>query len=154
MSYFRTTTFRKPRPMPKPRKALKKVGRKGDFWLFVAKILDLFFIRIDLPKVCEKCHLADPVRGSIDPAHSRRRVDIRVFDWWYAFRVAALCQVCHHEIDSLGRGPAEPLIEKIISDRFRELGLSEQAVKKLLLECAEEVQMSDIERYGHFVVEL
>jgi hypothetical protein len=137
MSFFQTTTFRRPRPLPTKRKAMNKVGKKGNFWLFVAKCLDLFFIQLDLPKVCENCHMPAGPNGPIDPAHTRRRADIRVGDWRFAFRVAALCQVCHFGFDSQGRRDAEPQIEAIIANRFKELGMTDADVIRLLIECAE-----------------
>jgi hypothetical protein len=66
--------------------------------------------------------------------------DIRVGDWYYAFRVAVLGNDCHFAIDRKGRRAAEPLIEAIIIDRFADMNLSEDQVKELLLECAAEVQ--------------
>jgi hypothetical protein len=150
MTYF--TTFAKPRPLPKPRKALNKVSKKGDFWLFVSKVLNAFFLKINMPKVCEACHGAGYC-GPLTPGHSRRRQDIRVGDWYYAFRVAVLGQQCHFEIDAKGRRAAEPIIEAIIIDRFAKLGLDDEQVKQLLIETAEQIQLKHPE-YEHFVVTL
>lgn len=141
MSFFPSSTFAKPkRPKPRlERKPLKKIAKKGEFWLFVSKILSKFFLRIDLPRRCELCD-GSRYGGPIQPAHSRRRADIRVGDWWYALRCAVLCNDDHFEIDRKGRREAEPLIETIITDRFKKMGLSEDDVKALLLQCATEVQ--------------
>lgn len=145
MSFFSTSTakYRKPKPKPKPKKQINKIGKKGGFWIFIDKILDAFFLRLDLPRVCENCHIPPGPNGPIDPAHSLRRVDIRVGDWWNALRVAALCRQCHFEFDSQGRRAAEPQIEAIIQRRFDNLGMDRAAVEKMLLECAEQVQEAD-----------
>lgn len=152
MSFGTITQFSKPRP-PKVRKApsIKKVGRKGEFWLFVSKILTEFFFEIDMPRRCEKCD-GSRYGGPIQPAHSRRRVDIRVDDWWYALRVAVLCNDCHFEADSKGRRDAEPIIEKIITDRFKRMGLSEEKVRLILLACAKKVQEQHSPKFDQFLV--
>jgi hypothetical protein len=139
MSFFSTTTFKKPTKPRVARTPLKKVAKKGDFWIFVSKVLSKFFLRIELPRRCEACD-GSAYCGPIQPAHSRRRQDIRVGDWYYAFRVAVLGNDCHFAIDRKGRRAAEPLIEAIIIDRFADMNLSEDQVKELLLECAAEVQ--------------
>jgi hypothetical protein len=148
---------RKPQLRKLPGKGLKKVARKGEFWIFVSKVLNRFFLKIDMPQRCEKCD-GSRYGGPIQPAHSRRRVDIRVGDWWYAFRVAVLCNDDHFEIDKKGRRDAEPIIEKIIADRFKRMGLSEDRVKELLLESAAEIQaedaLKDKPRFQEFLVTL
>lgn len=163
---FTAHSFKKPRPLRRPseRKSLKKVGVKGEFWLFVSQILNRFFLAIDQPQRCEKCD-GTAQCGRITPAHSRRRQDIRRGDFYYALRVAVLGQQCHFDIDSLGRRAAEPLIEEIIQNRFKKLGLSEQNVKDLLMKIAAEIQAehpatTDDEgneipgKYDQFLVEL
>lgn len=154
MAFFTTTTFRKPRPLKRreDRKPLKKVARKGTFWLFVSQILTRFFLKIEMPRRCEACD-GSAYCGPITPAHTRRRVDIRVNDWHYALRVAVLGQQCHYDYDSQGRRAAEPLIEQIIADRFKKMGLSENRVRELLLETAAEVQ-ADNPKFAEFLVVL
>lgn len=139
------------------RKRIKKVGRKTEFWDFVGKILTKFFFKIEMPRRCEKCD-GSAYCGTITPAHSRRRNGIRVNDWHYALRVAVLGSNCHFDIDSQGGPAAEPIIEKIIIDRFRSMGLTEADVKRLLLECAAAVQSEnpgkdgEPGKYDHYVV--
>jgi hypothetical protein len=134
-------------------KGLKKVGKKAEFWSFVNHVLESFFVKIGVPRVCEiQSDFCDGYH--IAKAHTRRRTIIRIGDWFHAFRVCWACQECHSWADQRERDESEAIIEAVIQSRFRALGLTEQAVKKLLLQCAEEVQMSDIDRYGHFVVEL
>ncbi len=165
MSFFRSSTFAKPRSRKqtvvsekwtrlgepkKPSKGLRKVGKKGDFWLFVSQILNKFCLKIGLPKRCE-------IQGAfcdnyhLTPAHTRRRQDIRVGDWWYALRVVTACTECHFEVDAKGRREAEPILEDIILARFKRLGLTEDQVKQLLLECAEEIQ-GENDRFSTYVV--
>lgn len=141
-------TFTKPRPMPAARKALKKVSKKGDFWLFVSAILNKFFLKIEMPQRCEACD-GSAYCGKLTPAHTRRRQDIRVGDWYYALRVAVMGVQCHYEHDVKGRRDAEPLIEAVIVSRFKKMGLSEERVKELLLQCAAEVQKEN-EAKGRF----
>lgn len=152
---FAVTAFSKPKrlkPMSE-RKTLKKVGRKGEFWQFVSKILTAFFLKIEMPKRCEQCD-GSAYCGPITPAHSRRRQDIRVGDWHYALRVGVLGSDCHYHIDAKGRRDAEPIIEKIITDRFKKMGLTEEKVRELLLQCAAEVQEKNSPKYDEFLVEL
>lgn len=154
MSFGTVTTFSKSRrlkPMSE-RKRLKKVGRKGEFWMFVSKILTAFFLKIELERRCEACD-GTAYCGPITPAHSRRRQDVRVNDWYYALRVAVLGSDCHFHIDAKGRRDAEPIIENIITERFRKMGLSEERVKQILLECAEKIQ-ADNPKYCEFLVTL
>lgn len=135
-----STTFLKPKARrTRPVKQLKKVSRKGDFWLFVSKILNKFFLRIEMPQRCEACD-GSAYCGQLTPAHTRRRQDIRVNDWDYALRVAVLGVHCHFDIDAKGRREAEPIVEKIITDRFKKMGLTPARVRSLLLQCALEVQ--------------
>lgn len=152
---FTVTAFKKPRyrkPM-QDRKVLKRVGRKCEWWMFISKILTAFFLKIEMPKVCEQCG-GTSYCGVLQPAHSRRRQDIRVGDWYYALRVAVLGNDCHFAIDVKGRREAEPIIEQIITDRFKDMGLTEEKVKALLLECAAEVQAKFSPKYDEFLVEL
>jgi hypothetical protein len=150
VTFFSTSTFKKPKARSKPKKAVKKIGRKGEFWAFCNQILTLFFLQIGLAKVCESCHGAGYC-GPLTPAHSRRRNGIRVGDWYYALRVACLGSYCHFDIDSQGGPAAEPIIEGIITKRFKAMGLTEDDVKRILLECAAEIQ-KDNEKYQHFLV--
>lgn len=147
-----STTFLKPkkRRLLSDRKPLKKVAKKGNFWLFVSQILNKFFLKIEMPQRCEACD-GSAYCGQLTPAHSRRRQDIRVGDWYYALRVAVLGVHCHFDIDAKGRRDAEPIIEEIIAKRFKAMGLTEDRVKELLLECAEEVQ-ADNEKYQEYLV--
>lgn len=152
---FAVTKFSKPkqRPLGKERKGLNRVGRKGLFWDFCSKILTAFFLKIELRRVCESCE-GSAYCGPLTPAHSRRRNGIRVGDWYYALRVAVLGSYCHFDIDSKGGPAAEPIIEQLITDRFAKMGLTDEQVKALLLECAAEVQNKNPEKYGEFLVEL
>lgn len=139
---------------PKERShGLKKVAKKGEFWLFVSKVLNDFFLRINLPQTCEyQGAFCDNYHKQ--PAHSRRRQDIRVGDWWYAFRVAVLCNECHFEIDAKGRREAEPIIEGLITNRFKRMGLSPYNVRTLLLRSATAVQVANPKQYGQYTVTL
>lgn len=154
---FNFSTFRKPRPMPAARKGLNKVSKKGDFWLFVSKVLNKFFLKIEMDRRCEKCD-GTSYCGVLTPAHTRRRQDIRVGDWYYAFRVAVLGDACHFLIDSKGRREAEPIIERIITERNKRLGITEDRWKELLMECVDEIQKEDAvsksPKYQHYVVTL
>lgn len=145
----RWTNNRGPAPDKGKRKGLRRVSKKGEFWLFVSQVLQKFFLKIELPRICEQCGGTSNC-GYLDPAHSKRRQDIPIFDWWYAFRVAVLGRECHRRVDTMkgGRVAAEPIIEQIIQDRFDQLGLTELMVKELLIECAGEVQREQLPRYG------
>lgn len=150
MSFF-NTSFRKPKPPKvKKRTPLKKSAKKGDFWLFCSKILNAFFLRIGMPARCEACD-GSAYCGPITPAHTRRRQDIRVGDWQFALRVAVLGSDCHYRIDAKGRREAEPILEDIIAKRFARMGLSEERVNELLMECAAEVQAAD-KRFQEYAV--
>lgn len=155
MSFGTVTTFSKPKRLkPASEKSrLKKVGRKGIFWQFISKILTEFFLRIEMERRCEQCD-GSAYCGPITPAHSRRRQDIRVGDWYYALRVAVLGSSCHFDIDSKGRRDAEPIIENIITERFKKMGLSEERVKEMLLEIAAEIQEKESPKFDEFLVEL
>lgn len=169
MSFFRSTHTRiRERQSPKwvnnrvlaetekKRKGLNPVSKKGIFWQFVNRTLNKFFLKLDIEKVCEQCQ-GTSYCGPLTPAHTRRRQDIPRGDWWYAFRVAVLGSDCHRRIDEMGRRAAEPVIEQIIRDRFKKLGLTELMVKELLIECAEEVRAEDAKsaypKFQEFVVE-
>lgn len=156
---FTVTSFNKPKALkrdadgnPKGRTPLKKSAKKGDFWQFTSKVLTKFFLKIGMERRCEACD-GTAYCGPITPAHSRRRQDIRVGDFYYALRVAVLGSDCHYRIDSKGRREAEPVIERIITERFAKMGLSEERVKRLLLECAAEVQKED-SKFDIYVVTL
>ena len=152
----RYTNNRAEKVVEKKRKGLNPVSKKGLFWIFVNRVLDRFFLIIELRQVCESCE-GTAHCGPLTPAHTRRRQDIPRGDWWYAFRVACLGSDCHLRIDSMGRRRAEPIIEKIIRDRFKKLGMPESKVKALLLECAEYVKAEDAKqkhpRFTDFNVE-
>ena len=152
MAFQTSTTWRKPtRPKPE-RKAMNRTGEKGSWWIFVSAVLNRFFLRIAMPQRCELCD-GTSYCGPIQPAHRKRRQDIRKFNWEEAFRVAVLGNDCHYEIDVKGRRAAEPIIENIIATRFKRMGLSEEKVKELLLECAKEVQAEN-EKFSEYVVVL
>lgn len=169
---FGNTSFRKPKSrkqgaksdkwvdlQPRERKApgLKRIGKKGEFWQFVSKIIDRFFAKIGLVDTCE---IVETVCDNYHRAwaHTRRRQDIRVGDWYYVLRVLRGCQECHFWADSQGRRIAETILEPIIEKRFKKMGLTEERVKQLLLECAAEIQALDAQsenpKYQTFVVEL
>jgi hypothetical protein len=148
MSYFGTTTFRKPHKPAPQRKGLNKVAKKGDFWLFVAKVLNLFFLKIEMPRRCQKCD-GSAYCGPLQPAHTRRRMDIRVGDWYYALRVVPLGNDCHFDVDKQGRRAAEPILEELRTESLNRLGITEERAQELLLECALEVQ-TDYAKEGKF----
>lgn len=166
MSFFPSTTFTKPKSRkqnvspsgkwtrlgePKQKSTgLRKIGKKGDWWLCVAKIIDRFLLKIDLPKTCEiKSEFCDNYH--LQPAHTRRRQDIRVGDWWYAVRIVVGCSECHFWADSQGRRTAEEILEPIVQERFKRLGLDEDEVKRLLLLSANEVQEEN-PKFSHYYV--
>ena len=159
MAYFSSNKFSKPKSRKfnrdgtakKAPKQLKKVARKGEFWLFVSLILNKFFEKIGLARTCElKREVCDNYH--LQPAHTRRRQDIRVEDWWYALRVAVACNECHFEVDAMGRRDAEPIIEAAIVERFKNLGMTESKVKTLLALCAKEVQKERPEFKDYVVI--
>lgn len=177
MPFFRSsTTFAKPRSKkqtivsdkwvrlgePKKRSnGLRRVGRKGEWWIFVGLIVNRFFNKIDL---VDRCEIQNEVCDGYHKAwaHTRRRQDIRVGDWWYALRVVRACQECHFWADALqeGRSNSEVLLESIAAERFKNMGLSDARVRELLLECAAEIQKENPGKDGepgkfdHFVVVL
>jgi hypothetical protein len=161
MRYFAQTAKPFPKPQRRPtkeRKGLKPKGEKGHWWDFVSAILTRFFLKIEAPKVCQSCHGAGWC-GPLTPAHTTRRQDIPKYDWYHAFRVVPLGSYCHNDIDELGRRDAEPVLEKLRADLlFKQLGLTEEKVEALLLECADELQAEDAKakspRFQEFVVTL
>jgi hypothetical protein len=133
---------------------LKRVGAKGEFWLFVGKVIDLSFGKIALPDTCEivddccdNCHRAW--------AHTRRRQDIRRLDWKYAFRVLRACQECHYFADALqgGRTNSETFLEAIRAERNKRLGLTEADIEGILLQCAAQIQKEFAPQYDIYHVE-
>ena len=166
MAWSSNSTFSKPKSkrqvstkwvdlQPRERKApgLRKVGKKGEFWIFVGLVINRFFAKIALEDRCEiSLEVCDGYHKAW--AHSRRRQDIRVLDWYYALRVVRACQECHFEVDAKGRREAEPIIEGIIVDRFTRMGLSEQDVKRLFLECAKAIQAEHAPKFDIYEVEL
>lgn len=170
---FGTTTFRKPkskvRPVstkwvdlqPRERKApgMKRIGAKGEFWIFVGEVINLSFAKIGLLDTCEiQNEVCDGYHRAW--AHTRRRQDIRRLDWKYAFRVVRACQECHYFADALqeGRTNSEILLEAVRAERNKRLGLTEEAINAVLLESAAEIQAKDLltktPRFQAFVVEL
>jgi hypothetical protein len=166
MSFSNTSTWSRPKskkqvstkwvdlqPRDRTPKAMNKVGRKSEFWMFVNHCLEVFFARIELPRVCE-IH-SDFCDGyHIAKAHTRRRSVIRVDDWFHAFRVVWACQECHAWADQRERDDSEAIIEGIIQNRFKRMGIAEDRAKQILLECAKEVIASDEARFGKYVVTL
>lgn len=154
---FAVTSFKKPtKPRTlKDKKPMNRIGRKGEFWNFCGAILTRFFLKIEMAQRCEKCD-GMSYCGRLTPAHVKRRNGIRTDNWYDALRVACLGNACHYEIDSQGGPAQEPILEKIIVDRFRKMGLSEERVKELLLECAAEIQAEDAlktnPKYQQFLV--
>jgi len=165
---FYSTTFAKPKSrkqavvsdkwvrLGEPRQrsnGLKKVGKKGEFWIFVGLIVNRFFNKIDLLDTCE---IVETVCDNYHRAwaHTRRRQDIRVGDWYYALRVVRACQECHFWADSQGRMVAEGILEPIIAARFKKMGMSEADVKRLLIECATEIQKENPGKFDVYVVTL
>jgi hypothetical protein len=155
---FGFTTFRKPKARPiKKAKQLKKVGAKGEFWLFVSQILNRFFLRVGVQQRCQKCDGTSQC-GQLTPAHTRRRQDIRRLDWKYALRVVPLGVHCHFEIDSKGRRDAEPILEELRDECLKRVGLTDARAEQILLECALEIQaedaLSEKPKYQEYLVEL
>jgi hypothetical protein len=164
MSFGNTSTWSRPKskkqvstkwvdlsPRDHAPKAMNRVGKKSEWWMFINHVLELFFVRIELPRVCE-IH-SDFCDGyHIAKAHTRRRSVIRLGDYFHAFRVVWACQECHAWADQRERDGSEAIIEAIIQNRFRVMGLTEDRVRQLLLECAAEVIASDVERFGKYVV--
>ncbi len=130
-------------PKDTNRKGLKKVSKKGIFWLFVSAVLTKFFLKLGVEKVCQVCFGKNHC-GPLDPAHARRRQDIQVGDWWWALRVLPTGRNCHFAIDRRGRRRAEPIIERFIRQMLKRHGLTEVMVKELLIECAEEVKQAEL----------
>ena len=129
---------------------MKKVGKKTVFWQFCSAIWNLFFERIELPKNCEiQSEFCDNYH--LTPAHTRRRSTIRVEDWWYALRVAVACTECHDWADQRERSDTEAIIEAVIINRFGSMGWTEADIRRVLLECAAEIQAKN-EKYQHFEV--
>lgn len=162
MSFGTNIGFSKPKPrkqsdkwvdlQPRERKPkqMNKVGKKTEFWMFVNVVLELFFVRIGQPRVCEiQSDFCDGYH--IAKAHTRRRTTIPMTDWWHAFRVCFACQECHSWADQREREDTEGIIEPIILARFERLHLSEEKVRRLLLQCAEEIQEAE-PKYQHFDV--
>lgn len=159
MSFSTNTTFRKPRKPapPKERKAINRVGRKGEFWAFCAEIVRKFQKRIGIPERCE-------VQGAVCDgrnltwAHTTRRWTITAKeyaeDWYHALRVLRACGACHYDADSQGGPAAEEILEPIVAQRFKDFGLSEDDVKRILIECAEEVkqEFADMGRFQEYEV--
>lgn len=168
MSFFGSTTFAKPksRKQPKPKSTkwvdlqprerstpgLAKVGKKTEFWLFCAAIVNEYLLKIEQPKRCEiQSEFCDNYH--LTPAHTLRRSVIRTDDWFHALRIAVACTECHAWADQRERDESEAIIEGVIQNRHRELGLSEADVKKILLLCAEKVQEEN-PKWQHFEVVL
>lgn len=142
MSYqFSTFTKPKPRSAKKPTR-LKKVAAKGEFWLFVSKVLNKFFLKAGVPQRCQRCDGTSQC-GQLTPAHTRRRQDIRRLDWKYALRVIPLGVHCHFDIDAKGRRDAEPILEDLRTEMFKKLGLTDADVDRMLLQCVDEIQQED-----------
>lgn len=166
MSFGASTTFSNPRSrrqkpvstkwvdlQPRERKApgLQKVGRKTEFWIFVNQILETFFVKIELPRICEiQSDFCDGYH--IAKAHTRRRSVIRTDNWYHALRVCWACQECHAWADQRERDDSESIIEGIIQNRFRRMDLSDEKVRQLLLECAEKVQADNPKFESYLVV--
>ena len=66
---------------------------------------------------------------SLTKKHLRRSV-IRTDDWFHALRIAVACTECHAWADQRERDESEAIIEGVIQNRHRELGLSEADAKK------------------------
>ena len=145
-----------PRDRTKP-KGIVRCGKKGLFWSFVNEILETFYAKIELPRICEiQTDFCDGYH--IAKAHTRRRSVIRTDNWFHALRTCFACQECHAWADQRERDDSESIIEKVITDRFKRMGITEARAKTLLLECAAKVQAKDAEsskpKYEEFLVEL
>ena len=66
------------------------------------------------------------------------------------------CQECHYFADALqgGRTNSETFLEGIRAERNKRLGLTEERINELLLECAAEVQEKHSPKFDSFLVEL
>lgn len=156
MSFFypiaRPAKPRKPKLL-RDRKPLKKVGKKGEFWLFCSKVWTRFFFKLAVPPICQRCE-GSAYCGFLQPAHLLRRQDIRVGDWWNALRVVPLGNDCHYAIDVLGRRAAEPILTGLWLAMLKDASVTEDDVKRLLIQCAKEVQQefADKGRFQEYVV--
>lgn len=138
-------------PRDRTRKTKLGPGRKTEFWIFVNHVLETFFARIELRRTCEiQSDFCDGYH--IAKAHTRRRTVIPVTDWYHAFRVCWACQECHAWADQRERDESEEIIEKVITDRFAQLGLTDARVKELLIEYAADVQQTNAPRFSEFLV--
>ncbi len=161
---FGTAGFSKPKRSPsgkwvdlQPRerkpKAMNRVGKKSEWWMFINAVLEMFFVVIGQPRVCEIQSFACD-NYHIAKAHTRRRTIIPITDYWHAFRVCFSCGECHDWADQRERDDSENIIETVINDRFQRLGLSEAEVKRILIECAVKVQRENPEKFGQYEVTL
>jgi hypothetical protein len=131
------------------RKGLRRVGKKGEFWMFTNKLIDAFILQIGLERTCEvRLECCDNYH--LTPAHTRRRQDIRTGDWGYAVRVVAACAECHLEVDDDGRTDAEAILEPIYQARMKRLGISEEKALIMLKEIALRIQEEFAPKYNHF----
>ena len=158
MSFTNSTTWSRPVSRKQPcasgkwvdlqprdrtkQKGINRCGKKCEFWIFVNRILETFFVKIELPRICEiQSDFCDGYH--IAKAHTRRRTVIPITDWYHALRTCWACQECHAWADQRERDESESIIEMVIADRFEKLGISEGRVKRILLHCAAEVQATD-----------
>jgi len=151
----RYTNNRAEKVVEKKRKGLRQVGKRGVLNLFMNQVLELFFIKSGIERTCHVCYGRNYC-GDIDRAHSKRRPEINIEDWWSIFRVLPAGRNCHFAIDKRGRRRAERLIERFIKRMFRAVDMDDRAIKELLIECADEIQELDAQskrpRFMHFDV--
>lgn len=130
-------------------------GDRGIFREFCKEIYYRFFERLEaeyhLPRQCEVCE-GTSVCGLLTPAHVYQWKLTRKGEWWKALVVVSAGQECHHRIDS-DRTTSEEKLLAIWNDRNRKLGLTNDRIKEMFLEIAEEIQANDDEqKYTSFHV--
>jgi hypothetical protein len=119
---------------PMKRTRMKQgTGKKAQWNPFIAAVnLELFrLLDIDYCEIrFEGC---ENRRDLLTTAHTRRRQDIPLFDYYYAFRSVRGCsEPCHKQADA-NRRNAEVTLERILVARNERLGLSESDWVTLVL---------------------
>lgn len=138
----------------KPRKQLNRVTSRALWNSFIANVNRAIFELLEI-NYCEAPNCAAPHENQfcLTTAHSRRRIDIRIGDFYFAFRcIQAHSDPCHLAIDATKRDVTEKIIEGIIQAR----NVSEAVWAQAVLKAVEIVKEKDLEwnkpRFQHFEV--